>query len=509
MTVKHVWMGLVLAAAVVACEKSTGATYHALPPLANFRYFDAVPDTGYMDFRIVDIVAYAPNTVRAIFRTGGNPMGISTTLPPPYLPVQTGLHHIRVFLDSLDIVTASQIMFDTTFTFQVGQYYTLYLYGSARTPPLKALITTDSVPSLATGQIAVRVLNLAPDLSGNPVGSAATVIDGQVGVTTSAVPVPTAVASNVGYGQASTYTALAASGTTTPYRLAVTATGTTSPILFQATMPFGIAGTAAVNPIAGTAVAGTAITAVIVPRSVVGSAAPQSTASSVTANIDSVTRSNDTVTVWRHVTAGNGTTTCNTAVAAGASLNDVLHITGLSPVDYNGSNAVVSVTAGASQNAWPRQTITLSNTSAGAAYRLILNPGTASADTTLPITFDSDSSTVRAALAARAAIGGNANVGVAGAAGGPYTVTFKGALANTTVAQMGSIATLSLGVAIATLPVSCQGTATSSRFRYRIATTPVSPATGTASYKIVTSGNEFTAPTIIYLIDLQPPLTSP
>lgn len=506
MTVKHVWMVFMLGAVVAACTKDTGGSVTNPTPVAGLRYFNAVSDTGPVDFRVVDIVGYAPNQVQASFRTGGLPSGISTNFVPPYQAVEAGTRHIRVFLDdTISIATASTILLDTTFNFVAGGNYTFYLYGSARTPPLKALITTDSTQNLAAGKIAVRVLDLAADLSGNAAGSAATTIGAQVGPTTSVVPVPTAVTATLAYGAWSPYTVLDSSGTATPYRLAVTAGGTTSPILFQATMPVGVRGTTTANPIAGTAVQGTAITALILPRSTPGSTAPQSSPTAVTTKIDSVTRIADTAVVWRSVAAGNGTTTCASATAAGVNANDILAMTGLTPVDYNGAHAVVAVTAAKSQNVLQVQSVTLSNTTAGASYRLILAAG----DTTAAITWDADSAVVRAALSARTTIKADSNVGVAGSPGGPYTVTFKGILANASVATMTAVATQSLGVAIAVQPVACAGTASAARIKYRIATAPVSPATGAASFKVVTATNEYKAPSIIFLIDQQPVLTSP
>ncbi len=617
MTVKPVWMAFLLGAAVAACQKDTAGVYNPPPPLAGLRYYDAVPDTGYMDFRVVDVVTYAPNAVRARFRTGGDPMGVSNgTNSPPYLPVLAGTRHIRVFLDSAitgnasnTLATDTIVMFDTTFNFLANTNYTFYLYGSARTPPLKALITADSVPTIASGQIAVRVLNLAPSLAGNPAGSAATAVDAQVGTTNSAVPVPLAVAANLGYKGLSTYTQMAVNDTSAPYRLAATATGSTSPILFQAVMPTGVVGTASVNPIAGTLVAGTAITALIVPQSVSGSGAPQTAAAADTFPIDSVTRSNDTVRVWKHIRPGDGSTTCATADQAGASKNNVIAVTGLTPADYDGMQTVVTASTGTSQKVFSQQTVTLSGGTTGSTFTLTLGGAT-----TAPIAFDASAATVENVLSALSSIGAG-NVYVTGALGGPYTVQFVGALAGSSVKTMTAAGT-GVSVAVVKLSVGCgltknvktiqlvtlsgmaagdtfqlnfgtaatawlsasataaqvqsalqalsaidtvtgnvvvtgnaggpytvtfgnafanysvpamtatvsgaagtitiakqllafSGSATQSSFRYRIATAPVSPATGTMSYKIITSQNDFTMPTVFFLIDKSPALTAP
>ena len=70
-----------------------------------------------------------------------------------------------------------------------------------------------------------------------------------------------------------------------------------------------------------------------------------------------------------------------------------------------------------------RQLVTLSNGSAGEVFRLnFLGQQTAN------INFDAAASAVQSALEALSTIGAG-NVAVAGAAGGPYTVTFQGTLA--------------------------------------------------------------------------------
>jgi hypothetical protein len=514
MKLLRVGFALLMAAGVVACSKDTTGELAVPDPVAGLRYVNVVPDTGAVDFRVIDVVINAPNQVQATFRTGGSPSGVPNAgFMPPYAPVLAGTRHIRVFMNGTTAGVASQVVMDTTFTFVEGKKYTFFMYGytniaSANTPKVSALITTDSVPTLAAGKVGIRVLNLAPNLTGNPIGSAATAIDAQVGATTSAVPIPVsagvpAVAANLAFGQMTAYVPVDVSGAAT-YRLGATATGTTSPLMFQANMPTGAVGTPIANPIAGTAVAGSAITALIVPRSVAGSPAPQTTATSVSTNIDSIVRSNDTVTVWRRITPGNGTTSCNTAVAVGVSANDVLHVAGLTQPEYNGSHTVIVTTAGTSQTGFSQQTITVSNTSAGATYRLRLG-----VDSTPPISYDADSTTVRTMLAGLTGVGGNANVGVTGAVGGPYTVTFKGTFANVTVASMTTSTTQALVSAVAVLPVLCTNVATASRFRYRIGGVPVSPATGAGSYKIITAVNDFSAPTVLFLIDQQPLRTAP
>jgi hypothetical protein len=327
MTVKSVWMAFLLGAAVAACSKDTAGVLQTPPPLAGLRYFNAVPDTGMMDFRVVDVVSYAPNTVQATFRTGGNPQGITTTFPPPYLSVQAGTRHIRVFLEDTVLATATTVMFDTTVTFVENTNYTFYLYGSARTPPLKAMITADSVPTIATGNIAVRVLNLAPALDGTPVAapSPTTPVDAFVTAVATTPPLAAPAVANVGYVGKSAYVQMAAG---TGLKAAITATGTTGPVLFQAKMPVGILGTTTDEPIAGTLVPGTALTVLLVPRTVAGSTAPAGTAGTV---IDST------------ITFTGTTATARSTVNTGVAVNDIVNITGASDPAFNGTYVVTAV----------------------------------------------------------------------------------------------------------------------------------------------------------------------
>lgn len=143
----------VIAAAAVACSNDTDGEVVTPDVLAGLRYVNLVADTGSLDFRVIDIVENAPNQVNATFRTGGAPQGFTTTILPWYQGVEAGARHIRVFRNSTDPAVASQVVFDTTYTFVAGQNYTFYLYGYARTgqtPAINALITADPPQTLTT-----------------------------------------------------------------------------------------------------------------------------------------------------------------------------------------------------------------------------------------------------------------------------------------------------------------------------------------------------------------------
>jgi hypothetical protein len=259
MTVKRVCLAILLGAAVAACQKDTAGVLQTSPATAGLRYFHAVPDTGYMDMRLVDIFDYAPNTVGAAFRTGGNPMGVPTSLPPPFLSVRTGTHEIKAFLDSTDLTTATTVMYDTTVTFVEGHNYTLIVYGSARSGTLHSLLLDNQDQALPsdTGtnpSVWVRTVHLAGDTTklGVP----------DVFVTTAASPSGTPTFGGPAYKAVTAYQRISV-GALKAY---LTRTGTTTPVTVTGTLPAGAVGTTTVNPIAGALVNGTYMTILILPR---------------------------------------------------------------------------------------------------------------------------------------------------------------------------------------------------------------------------------------------------
>ncbi len=271
MTVKPVWMAFLLGAAVAACQKDTAGVYNPPPPLAGLRFFDAVPDTTFMDFRTVDLVQYSPNAVRARFRTGGDPNGVSNgTNSPPYQPIRTGSHDIRVFLDSAitgnsnnTLAVDTIVMFDTTMNFVENHNYTFILYGSARAKTLHALVLDDSAMAVpADNSIWVRTVNLASDTTGVGVPD--------VFVTTAAAPAGTPTFAAPAYLTKTAYTRIGVGA----LNALLTRTTTLTPITISGAFPAGVLGTATLDPIGGALVANTAMTVLILPRSTPGAGVP-------------------------------------------------------------------------------------------------------------------------------------------------------------------------------------------------------------------------------------------
>ena len=468
MTLYRLSLACIIGVALAACSKVEQGVLTPSPARAALRYVNLVPDTGAVDFRIIDIIGDAPVAGAATFRTGGQPYGNATNFLPPHFPVVVGERHIRVFPNSTDPAVASIILLDTTVTFNENVYYTFYLYRG--TPKMQALITVDTLP--APAGVAFRVINLG----GTAVGNA------DVDIITRNARAPlsgTARFANVAPGAVTAYQNLPVSlaADTTRYRGVLSAPGIRDAFLVSTFAPEGVVGTTTVNPIAGTAVAGTAITAVIVPPSVSGSGAP--TSGNPTANsVNLLTRSHDTVLVQ----TGYTVTTKNRVQA------------GVFDTTYS------------------------------------IHAGNAGIDTIIRFRRIADVSATAVGNTHGYAVGDQANV--AGATqpeynGWHYVMQLADSttcLPADTVADVRRSCALLAADTLRTLradtlpPLARSYTSTArSRFRYRIGVqTPVSPATGTMTYRKYPAANfpqpglsNYTIPWILYMIDRKPALTAP
>lgn len=93
-----------------------------------------------------------------------------------------------------------------------------------------------------------------------------------------------------------------------------------------------------------------------------------------------------------------------------------------------GVNGYLAVTAVGHANAV--QTLTITGTPAGGTFTVSKD-----GQTTAPVAYNASAATLQTALELLSTIG-SGNVLVTGSAGGPYTITFQGSLANTTIAAM-------------------------------------------------------------------------
>ncbi len=327
-----------LAVSAVGCHEDA-VTDSPRTPVAGISFVNAVPDTNKLAFRVVDIVSDA-GLFGATFRAG-------TAFP---VGIEAGTRRIRVFFDTTDVVLATQVMLDTTYTFTEGEHYSFMLSGFARagqSSALGAFILSDGVlPTPSAGKFAIRVVNLAPSFAGAAPTLADTTVrsDAFVRRLTAAVG-GSPDAANLAYRATSPYVQV----DTGRYRIALTQTGTIGPVIVQATLPPGIAGAA---PIAGSLAPGSVITAVIVPRSVGGSPAPQGGRPTAKA-VELVTRSNDTVTLQsgsisiltnRSPSKPDSTVaTTGTGAATGVALLDNVLVTGAAEPEYNGWQVVMQL----------------------------------------------------------------------------------------------------------------------------------------------------------------------
>jgi len=293
MTPKRVSYLLVLVIAAAGCTKDEDGEPVTPTVVAGLRYVNVVPDTTGMSIRVIDVVGDAPNTVNATFRTGGAPYGVGIVGLPLHTAVLAGTRSIRAFLSSTNPAIASTIVLDTSFTFEANKNYSVYLWGYANpangTPALAAMLVTDSVPTIDTASVALRVIHLAPTFSGNAVltTTAVNVTFDSLGL--AAAPATGCVAprctsfTNVQPGEVRSYQTvtrrLAVTGppavAALNYRASVATSAAPTVLGFAADVPNGtLAVTSSqTNAIAGDLTSGSALTAILVPRSVAGTGA--------------------------------------------------------------------------------------------------------------------------------------------------------------------------------------------------------------------------------------------
>lgn len=242
-------------AAVNACRPEEVIQTEDIPT-AGVRFIHAVPDTGAMDMRAVDIVENS-TFYNVTFR--------STTLMF-YKNARAGSRHFRIFRSDTLSAVASIVVVDTTVTLEAGHRYTFILWGFARpgsTPPMKLDIIDDN-PADPGAQVALRIVNAAAGLGA---------LDGKQYPATGTAPA-TPTWGNVAALSASAYVSAA----TGSIRYNVTPAGGGTALFTDATALAGVAATIDIDAIPGTTVAGSAVSGFVFPRAVVGSqAAPTAT----------------------------------------------------------------------------------------------------------------------------------------------------------------------------------------------------------------------------------------
>jgi hypothetical protein len=248
---RNVLLALTAVAAAAACRDDE-ITTASRPPLAGVRYINALADTGRVDIKMVDQLAYSANTNEGVG-------GITYRTGTRYYSTEAKARRIRVFaFQDSSAATVSSVIHDTTLTFDADRNYTLLLTGSARARTARFRLIDDSqVPTPAAGRIAVRVYN-----------AGAGAVDAYLTeTTTSAIAGATSILGTADFA-ASPYVAR----DTAALAVRVTAAGSTT-VLASTLAGAGTLGTSLLNPVAGSRVAGTVFSAYVFPRAVAGSGA--------------------------------------------------------------------------------------------------------------------------------------------------------------------------------------------------------------------------------------------
>jgi hypothetical protein len=273
MRVFRIGLTLVGALLAVGCNRDDGPFFAPQVPLAYTRFINAIPDTGSVDFRFVDLVEYSPFAVQLPFRSF-----------TPYQGTAPGARHLKVFTNpggtSTQIPFVTGVLLDETPTFETNKYYTIVAVGYARTtgtPRVKLQVYEDPIPDPGS-QVAFRVINLATGLSSLDVSLTPT--------STDPIPATPNVADNLAYLAQSAYLTRATGNAWFRVQESTAATEIVTGNGRQA--PVGAAGDPLSNltTIGGSGQAGSVVTAFVFPRSVSGSTAPNVTAPSFVFTVD-------------------------------------------------------------------------------------------------------------------------------------------------------------------------------------------------------------------------------
>ena len=240
-------------------------------PTAAIRFINAVPDTGGMDFRPVDIVE---NTTfyNTVFKNTTNLF---------YKNARAGTRHFRLFRSPTanqsaanQIATASTVVFDLPAeNLEAGKRYTYILWGYSRTgsTPIMQFTRITDDPADPGAQVALRVINACvPALCGT---SATGAVDARAFTAAQTIGGAPAVWANVAALTASTYINVPAAAAYT-FDMRPVGGSTAGAALTSLAAPNGIAATVDLEATPGTNVAGSAVSAVLFPRAQANTTAP-------------------------------------------------------------------------------------------------------------------------------------------------------------------------------------------------------------------------------------------
>jgi len=256
------------AGAAIACNPEQVVKTEDIPT-AGIRFVNAVPDTGGMDFRPVDIVENS-QFYNVTFK--------STTLLY-YKNARAGTRHFKIFRTptstdpaEVQLETAKTVVADLPDeVLEAGQRYTYILWGYSRagsTPAMQVTRIADN-PTDPGAQVAVRVINAClPGVCG---AAATGTLDVRVFTTAQGIGSPAAVWTSVAPMTASSYQAIPASTAAYTYDFRPAGGATTGAALASGAAPTGTPETVDIEALPGTRVAGSAVSAILFPRAVASS----------------------------------------------------------------------------------------------------------------------------------------------------------------------------------------------------------------------------------------------
>jgi hypothetical protein len=264
---------LILAAGILgACESTPESVATVTPPTAGVRFIHAVPDTGLVDMRFVDIPENSSHFAIPFRNNISTSAGIPASTMIQYKNTEAGARHMKIFLNSTDQAIAQIVLKDTVVNLVAGTNYTFILRGYANptgpnrpagAPPMEFRVIEETVAD-PSPNVALRVINTS-----NTNVDVRTYADGGTVPAT-----PPAEFTNVPAMTFSAYTQTAPAAVRFNVRTAGTGTN------LIATDALALRGAPAVttapgpfDAIPGTQVAGSAVSAIVFPAAVTGTAA--------------------------------------------------------------------------------------------------------------------------------------------------------------------------------------------------------------------------------------------
>ncbi len=245
-------VGLTAVGLLAACEIDPVVPTEDIPT-AGVRFLHAVPDTGAMDFRLVDQVNNSGHW-GITFRNSTNFW---------YKGARAGQRHVRIFMSGTTADVASTVVKDTVVTLEADKRYTFIMWGNARpgsSLPMRLSVIEDD-PADPGANVALRVVNAtSAPIDVRQYADGATVPGSATWTSVAPLSVSTYVTAAPG---AKRINAQPAGGGATLFAPALALAGTPQTVDIIAAP--------------GTTVAGSAVSNFILPRSVAGSQAPNLT----------------------------------------------------------------------------------------------------------------------------------------------------------------------------------------------------------------------------------------